>query len=132
MGASPVKAVDHGTPREAARDAGPSQGHGAGCLAQVVAHGSDPVHVAAAGAQAARQAPHAALPYAGVVTRLRHRRAIYRNREGSSAMEAALSCFWNVTMKAVSEIMLRRRIYKTHGHKKGELCKKKKIPKNQK
>lgn len=86
-GRSPVKAVDHGTPGEAARDAGPSQGHGAGCLAQVVPDGADPVHVAAAGAQAARQAPHAALPDAGVVPRLRHRRRICRNTQGSSAME---------------------------------------------
>lgn len=103
---SPVEAVAHGAPREAARDAGPSQGHGAGGLAQVVADGSDPVHVAAAGTQAARQPSHAALPYAGVVPRLRHRRGICTNTQRSSARAAALGCFYSVTRKPASEIML--------------------------
>lgn len=73
---SPVEAVDHGTAREAASDAGPSQGHGAGCLTQVVTDGSNPVHVAATGAQAAREPPHAALADAGVVPSLCHRRGV--------------------------------------------------------
>lgn len=73
---SPVEAVHHGAPREAPRYAGPSQGHGARCLTQVVPDGSDSVHVAAAGAQAARQPPDTPFPYAGVVTRLCHRGGI--------------------------------------------------------
>lgn len=63
----PVKAVDHGTSWQAASDAGPSEGHSAGVLAQVVSHCSNTVHVAPAGTQAARQTPHAALADAGVM-----------------------------------------------------------------
>lgn len=91
-GPSPVEAVHHGAPGEAARDAGPSQGHGAGRLAQVVPDGSYPVHVAAAGAQAARQAPDAALPDAGVVPRLCHRRGVCTHTQTLLSYGTALGC----------------------------------------
>lgn len=63
----PVEAVDHGTSRQAASDAGSCKGHSAGVLAQIISHCSDPVHVAPAGTQAARQTTYTALTDAGVM-----------------------------------------------------------------
>lgn len=66
----PVKAANHCTSRETARDTGPSQCHGAGCFTQVVSNGSYPIHVAAAGTQAASQPANASFADTGVVPRL--------------------------------------------------------------
>lgn len=69
---SPVQVVDHGAAAEAAGDAGPRQRRGGRRLAQVVPQSAQTVHVAAAGAQAARQAADTALADTGIVPGVGH------------------------------------------------------------
>lgn len=78
---SPVQIVDHGAAGEAASNAGPRQCRGGRRLAQVVPHGPQSVHVAAAGAQAPRQAAHTALTDAGIVSGVSHWCGVCGKRE---------------------------------------------------
>lgn len=68
----PVKVIDHGAAGKAAGDAGSGQGHGGGCLTQVVPDGPQTVHVAPAGTQTACQPANAALTYTGVIPGVCH------------------------------------------------------------
>lgn len=72
-----MQVVDHGAAGQAAGDAGSGQSHGGGRLAQVVPGGAEAVHVAAAGAQAARHPPDAAFADTGVVPGVGYRCRIY-------------------------------------------------------
>ena len=95
----PVQVVDHGATRQAAGDAGTSQGHGGGRFAQVVPDGSQAVHVTTTGAEAAGQTTHTPLTDAGVVPCVSHRRGVLKETMRCGDQDNCVQCLINGEMQ---------------------------------